>query len=97
VVSPGGRKIVLDLLVDRDQARLSRKTRDRIEENMRGVEKWGLACHVAHREFVSIEGFVRHLSGLLAFAADLEPAWAQAMTDRWRATLRENHWLDFVG
>ncbi|MGV9668094.1 reverse transcriptase family protein [Nocardia niigatensis] len=94
MVPPGSRKLVLGLLVDRDQVRLNRDIRQRITENIRGVDKFGLAEHVSHRQFSSIDGFVRHVSGLLAFAADIEPEWAGAMSERWRTTLRANHWLE---
>ncbi|MEU1982077.1 reverse transcriptase family protein [Nocardia sp. NPDC019395] len=94
IIPPGGRKLVLGLLVDRDPVRLSRATRSRIVENVRGVEKFGLADHVSHRGFSSIDGFVRHLSGLIAFAMDVEPEWAGVMGGRWRDALRVNHWLD---
>lgn len=96
VVPPGARKLVLGLLVDRDNVRLNRAMRHRIAENVRGVERFGLAAHVSHRQFSSLDGFVRHVSGLLAFAADVEPEWAYAMTERWRAALRANNWLDFT-
>ncbi|WP_406642695.1 reverse transcriptase family protein [Amycolatopsis sp. WGS_07] len=96
VIPPGGRKLVLGLLVDRDSVRLSRAMRSRIAENVRGVEKFGLARHVSHRQFSSLDGFVRHVSGLLAFAADVEPGWAQDISERWYAALRMNNWLDFT-
>ncbi|WP_410812821.1 reverse transcriptase family protein [Micromonospora sp. 067-2] len=96
VVPPGGRKLVLGLLVDSDDVRLSRSMRSRIAENVRGVEKFGLATHVLHRRFSSLDGFVRHVSGLLAFATDVEPGWARHMSKRWQAALRANNWLDFT-
>lgn len=95
VISPGGRKIVLGLLIDGDRVRLNRDMRRRITENIRGVEKFDLAPHVAYRKFSSIDGFVRHISGLLAFAADIEPEWALANRRRWRAALQSNNWQDF--
>jgi RNA-directed DNA polymerase len=95
VIPPGARKIVLGLLVDGDCARLNRDMRCRIAEDIRGVEKFGFAPHVRHRKFSSIDGFVRHVSGMLAFAADIEPEWALANQRRWRATLQVNKWEDF--
>lgn len=92
VVPPGSRKVVLGLLVDRDHVRLNRAMRSRIAEHVRGVEKFGLAPHVAHRRFSSIDGLVHHVDGLLAFATDIEPGWAAEMKARWQVTLEENHW-----
>jgi RNA-directed DNA polymerase len=95
VIPPGARKIVLGLLVDGDRVRLNRDMRCRITEDIRGVEKFGLTPHVRHRKFSSIDGFVRHVSGMLAFASDIEPEWALASQQRWRATLQVNNWEDF--
>ena len=96
VVPPGGRKIVLGLLVDRDHVRLNRAMRSRIAEHVRGVEKFGLSQHVTHRGFSSIDGFVHHVLGLLAFATDVEPGWADEMKTRWQDALEVNHWENFT-
>jgi RNA-directed DNA polymerase len=94
VVPPGARRIVLGLLVDGDRVRISRKMRARLTGHIRGVETFGLSGHVTHSKFVSIDGFVRHVSGLLAFAHDIEPRWAAEMQNRWQAALRVNEWID---
>ncbi|GAB2842116.1 hypothetical protein [Lentzea nigeriaca] len=89
MVPPGSRKIVLGLLVDRDHVRLNRATRSRIAENVRGVERFDLAQHVANRRFCSIDGFVHHVDGLLAFATNIEPGWAAEAKARWQLALEE--------
>ncbi|GAA2645264.1 reverse transcriptase family protein [Paractinoplanes durhamensis] len=94
IVPPGARKAVLGLLVDNNKVRLNRIVRGRITDNVRGVEKFGLAAHVAHRRFSSLDGFVRHVSGLLAFAADVEPEWAHALGEQWRTALHANNWSE---
>jgi len=92
IVPPGARKIVLGLLVDGEAPRINAATRSRIIHHIRGVEKFGLSQHVTHMDFSSIGGLVRHVSGLISFAADIEPTWADGMRDRWRNALLRNGW-----
>jgi RNA-directed DNA polymerase len=94
VVPPGARKIVLGLLVDGDRIRINRRMRARLIGHIRGVETFGLSKHVVHSKFASIDGFVRHVSGLLAFVHDIEPLWAAEMQHRWQTALRANKWTD---
>jgi RNA-directed DNA polymerase len=93
IIPPGARKIVLGLLVDGPNVRLSKRMRSRIIFHVRGVENFGLSKHVAHVRFSSIEGLVRHVGGLLAFAADIEPDWAITPSNRWHAALRGANWI----
>ncbi|WP_320780219.1 reverse transcriptase family protein [Streptomyces sp. CRN 30] len=92
IVPPGARKIVLGLLVDGPVVRINRKMRSRLLRHIRGVEAFGLQAHVAHVGFSSIEGLVRHVSGLLAFASDIEPEWAESVEKRWTAALQRDGW-----
>lgn len=92
IIPPGARKIVLGLLVDGFEVRLNREMRSRILRHVRGVEKFGLPSHVAHVQFSSLEGLVRHVGGLLAFASDIEPQWAQPLEQRWVASLQRGGW-----
>lgn len=94
IVPPGARKIVLGLLVDGGAVRISRWMRGKIEHHVRGVETFGLTNHVLHSDFSSIDGFVRHVSGTLAFTYDIEPDWTSRMGRRWRTTLQSNGWVD---
>jgi RNA-directed DNA polymerase len=94
VITPGSRKIVLGLLVDGDRVRISRRLRSRVDAHVRGVEFFGLASHVIHAQFSSIDGFVRHVSGLLSFVHDVEPEWAAGIQARWHVALHENGWME---
>lgn len=94
IIPPGARKLVLGLLVDGDRIRMSRKLRSRITNHIRGVEVFGLSQHMTHVRFSSIDGFVRHVSGLLAFAYDIEPEWAGQAQARWRAALHRDGWIE---
>lgn len=93
IVPPGARKIVLGLLVDGTKLRINKRFRSRLLCHVRGVEKFGLAAHVRHAQFASIEGLVRHVGGLLAYASDVEPDWVEALTHRWTNALRTNNWI----
>ncbi|WP_406080545.1 reverse transcriptase family protein [Streptomyces zaomyceticus] len=93
IIPPGSRKIVLGLLVDGEEVRLNRGIRSRILNHVRGVEKFGLSAHVAHVQFSSLEGLVRHVGGLLAFASDIEPRWAALLEQRWTAAVQRDGWF----
>lgn len=92
IVTPGARKIVLGLLVDTDRVRLPKEISGRIATHVRGVEKFGLPNHRVHRGFSSSFGFIRHVEGLLAYAHDVDPAWAKKMTTRWDDALSRGGW-----
>lgn len=94
IIPPGARKIVLGLLVDGRSVRISRWMRAKIEHHVRGTEKFGLTSHVSHSGFSSIDGFVRHVSGTLAFTYDIEPDWTSRMGKRWRTALWNSGWVD---
>ena len=79
VVPPGSRKIVLGLLVDREQPRLTKRFRHNLENHARGVRKFGLATHVTHRNFDSIWGFIRHIRGLISYANMVDPGFSKKM------------------
>jgi RNA-directed DNA polymerase len=85
VVPPGARKIVLGLLVDGEEPRLSRQFKDRIRQHFYYLEKWGVREHVAKRGFDSIGGFFRHLKGLLDFANMVEPEYARKLYERFHS------------
>lgn len=86
VVPPGPRKLVLGLLVDGPQPRLTRQYKDRIRQHLYYIEKLGFEAHVIRRGFDSIGGLYRHLRGLVDFANMVEPIYAaDALTRLQRA------------
>jgi RNA-directed DNA polymerase len=87
ICPPGARKIVLGLLVDLDRVRLRKEFRGQIVTHVRGVEKFGLNSHRMSRNFTSSLGFIQHVEGLIAFAADIEPEWSEMVIDRWHTAL----------
>ena len=87
IAPPGSRRIVLGLLVDGDSLRLPRATRRRLADHIRGVKTFGLKDHSAHRNFTSTFGFMNHVNGIIAFAHDVEPEWADNVAREWNEVL----------
>lgn len=88
IVPPGSRKIVLGLLVDGDRVRLSKNIRLQLETHIRGAAVFGLREHATHRGFSSTFGFIHHVEGLLAFASDVDPEFAEAHYRSWNVAKR---------
>jgi len=65
VIPPGARHIVLGLLVDGDEVRLTPEFRRRVEVHIRGVREFGLVHHADHRGFRSLLSFISHVDGCL--------------------------------
>ncbi len=78
ITPPGARKILLGVLVDRETPRLTKAFRNNIETHLFALTnpKIGVAAHRANRAFASTIGMRRHLSGLIAFAHHVDPAYA---------------------
>jgi RNA-directed DNA polymerase len=92
IVPPGSRHIVLGLLVDGPNPRLSKQLKSRVRTHIHGVARHGLPAHVSARRFSSLQGLVNHVHGLIRFAFDIEPEWAlEAMRD-WTSALRSGNW-----
>jgi RNA-directed DNA polymerase len=92
IAPPGARKLVLGLLVDGEQARLSRAYRTRIETHLRGIELFGLAGHAATRHFASVWGMVRHVEGLVAHAFAVDQVYGAQMKQRLSRALAALGW-----
>lgn len=92
VVPPGARKIVLGLLLTNHDVRLVPEFRDRLENHIRCVRKYGPAAHAAKRGFDSALSMINYIDGCLAFAMDIEPGWARERAQRWSDALsRQGH------
>ncbi|WP_269149881.1 reverse transcriptase family protein [Xanthobacter oligotrophicus] len=78
VTPPGNRKVLLGLLVDRDQPRLTKKYRNNIETHIFALRhpKLGAKAHCAARGFRSVTGLKRHVAGLIAFAHAADKPYA---------------------
>jgi RNA-directed DNA polymerase len=85
VVPPGGRKIVLGLLVDGSLPRLSVSFRSNLRQHLYYLEKVGPFKHAAARGFDTIGGLYRHIRGLIDFARMIDPEYADVILARFDA------------
>ena len=81
VTPPGARKILVGLLVDRDEPRLTRAFRNNIETHLYALThpKIGPAAHREKRGFASTIGMQRHVQGLIAFAHQVDRTYASRL------------------
>jgi RNA-directed DNA polymerase len=79
IVPPGARKILLGVLVDRFAPKLTRAFRNNLETHLYALSspKIGAASHLRSRGFSSVIGMRRHIGGLIAFAKQVDSAYAQ--------------------
>jgi RNA-directed DNA polymerase len=90
VIPPGARKIVLGLLVDGDRVRIPVDARNRLYNDIRGAERFGLPAHARHRRFTSTIAFGSHISGMLAYCHDVDPEWTAPLWRRWKKVLSDH-------
>ena len=83
IAGPGSKKVVLGLLVDGAEPRLSRETYKRIDRLLYGAKKFGLAAAAEHFGFESTYGFYNHISGLIAFVKDVDQKRWEVFSERW--------------
>lgn len=78
VTPPGARKVVLGLLVEEGTPRLTREFKELLRQHLHYLlhADFGVVRHAGSRGFSSITGLRNHLQGLLAFAGQVEPAYA---------------------
>lgn len=90
VVPPGSRKIVLGLLVDGDEPKLSREFRAKLRQHIHYLTHpgFGPAAHARNRKFASVEGMQHHIKGLIAYANDIDAHFAEQC----RKTLQNVYW-----
>lgn len=88
IVPPGARKIVLGLLVDGNEPKLTKEFRDSLRQHLYYAAKFGPAAHRNRRGFDSVAGLYRHLRGLVDFAKSVDPAFHAEM----RAELNAIAW-----
>lgn len=95
IIPPGARKLILGLLVDGATPRLTKEFKARIRTHIHFLlrKNVGPALHSQNRGFDSIFGLQRHVYGLVAYAAGVEPEWARFA----QAELRRVAWPPFEG
>lgn len=80
VVPPGGRKVLLGLLVDGNVPRLTRAFKSTLRMHLHFLRHPGVGPvgHAARRGFTAVAGLRNHVEGLIAFAKQIEPEYAKA-------------------
>lgn len=79
IVPPGVRKVVLGLLVDGAEPRLTREFRDHLRQHLYYLEKVGPEAHRDARKFDTVSGMHRHIRGLIDYAKSIDEAFAAKM------------------
>lgn len=79
IVPPGARKIVLGLLVDGTEPRLTREFRDQLRQHLYYLEKVGPEAHRDARKFDTVSGMHRHIRGLIDYAKSIDEIFAAKM------------------
>lgn len=72
VLGPGSRKIVLGLLVDTNEPRLSKAMLKRIDRLVHASNKFGIIEVARNEGFDSPIGFFNHVSGLISFVKHID-------------------------
>jgi RNA-directed DNA polymerase len=97
IVPPGGRRVVLGLLVDGTEPRLSNKFRDTLRMHIYHMKKHGVQAHADRRGFGSVSGLYRHVKGLLDYAKSIDQSYWQKMSNAFVEIVWPNQWLDLGG
>jgi RNA-directed DNA polymerase len=94
IIPPGGRRVVLGLLVDGAEPRLSRKFRDTLRMHMYFMKKYGVQMHATRRGFDSISGLYRHVKGLIDYAKSIDQIYWHKMIKVFAEITWPNEWAN---
>jgi retron-type reverse transcriptase len=78
VSSPGARKIVLGLLIDGDEPRLSREFKQKLRQHLYYLREHGPVIHAGRNGNATTFGLRRHVFGLLQHARQIEPVYGNS-------------------
>lgn len=84
ICPPGSRRIVLGLLVDGDEPRLSKSYRKKLDQHLHFMSpnSVGPVDHAAHKNFTTVYGLKNHVEGLIIHAAQVDRTYAQTAWDK---------------
>lgn len=84
ILSPGSRKVLLGVLIDTGEPKLTKAFRNNIETHLYALthEKIGAEKHRRKRGFSSLIGMRRHIMGLIAYAHQIDEDYAATLYDR---------------
>jgi RNA-directed DNA polymerase len=77
---PGQRRLVLGLLVDGERPRLTAQFKDTLTLHVRHLRTNGPVAHAQKRGFHSVIGLKHHVEGLIAYAHEVDTAFASKCT-----------------
>jgi RNA-directed DNA polymerase len=79
IVPPGARRVVLGLLVDGNNPKLTKQFRDRLRLHLHhiGPNGAGAIKHAERNHFQSVFGLRNHIGGLISFAHSVDPDYAK--------------------
>jgi RNA-directed DNA polymerase len=92
VIPPGGRRVVLGLLVDGAEPRLSRQFRDGLRMHLYHMKKHGVQAHADRRGFDSVSGLYRHVKGLLDYSKSIDRLYWAKMSSAFAELVWPNQW-----
>lgn len=81
ITSPGGRKVLLGMLIDRGEPKLPKSFRNNVETHLYALmhPMIGAEKHRAARGFSSLIGMRRHIMGLIAHAHQVDERYAATL------------------
>ena len=84
IISPGGRKLLLGMLVDTGKPKLTKAFRNNIETHLYALThmKIGAEKHRIKRGFSSLIGMRRHIMGLIAYAHQVDEDYATTLYEK---------------
>ena len=87
IIPPGSRRIVLGLLVDGDEPRLTKAYRRNLNQHLyfMSIDSVGPVAHAEHKNFTSVYGLRNHVEGLIAHAAQVDAPYAKLAWDKFNA------------
>lgn len=90
VIPPRARKVVLGLLADQTEPRLTREFKSKMRQHLYYLEHpdVGPLKHADKRGFSAVAGMKNHLFGLAAYARQVEPTYGASLVQRLSAV----HW-----
>jgi RNA-directed DNA polymerase len=94
IIPPGGRRVVLGLLVDGSEPRLSRKFRDTLRMHIYHMKKQGVQLHAERRGFDSVSGLYRHVKGLIDYAKSIDGSYWRVVSIEFAKIVWPNQWLE---
>ncbi len=85
ISSPGSRKLVLGLLVDHDEPKLTREFKQQLRQHLYFLAnpQFGPRRHAEEKGFASIYGLQNHIKGLLIFASHIEPEFGNKQLEKY--------------